>query len=145
MLLERLRGVTGRSAVNAEAVFEEAEQEQRADAAAAVAGAVAAGGEDVRGDADVLVADDLEGLDERDALRAERVDLLVVCDALRLAHQSNLLGLCLARGEYVVRLALGLGLALLGAARRDFDADRRRHQVLLVVGVRACLLQLDAL
>src|ERR1044072_279925 len=101
MLLERLRGVTGRSAVNAEAVFEEAEQEQRADAAAAVAGAVAAGGEDVRGDADVLVADDLEGLDERDALRAERVDLLVVGDALRLAHQPDLLRLGLTRGEDV--------------------------------------------
>src|ERR1700755_2168150 len=144
-LLHGLRAVAGGRGVDAEAVLEEAQEEERAYAAAAVAGAVAAGGQDVRGDADVLVADDLQGLDERDALRAERVDLLVVCDALRLAHQSNLLGLGLARGEYVVRLALGLRLALLGAARGDFDADGRRHEVFLVVGVGARLLKLNAL
>src|SRR5215213_6317994 len=143
-LLDGLRAVARGRGVDAEAVFEEAQEEERAYAAAAVAHR-AAGGEDVGGDADVLLADDPQGLDERDALRPERVDLLVVGDALRLAHQANLLGLGLARGEYVVRLAVGLRLALLGAARGDFDADRRRHKVFLVVGVGAGLLKLYAL
>src|SRR5205085_5488778 len=127
-LHDRLRAVA-RGLFKPQPIFEETEEEERADAARRVARA--AGGEDVGRDADVLLADDLEGFDNRDALRAERIDLLLVGDALRLAHQTHLLGLGLAGGEYVVRLAFGLGLALFGAARGDFDADRGGHKVAL--------------
>src|SRR5947209_19299084 len=108
-LHDRLRAVA-RGLFKPQPVFEETEEEERADAARRVARA--AGGEDVGRDADVLLADDLEGLDEGDALRAEGVDLLVVCDALCLADQTHLLGLGLARREYVVCLALAFASAL---------------------------------
>src|SRR5947209_3720620 len=141
-LHDRLRAVA-RGLFKPQPVFEETEEEERTDAARRVARA--AGGEDVGRDADVLLADDLEGFDNRDALRAERVDLLLVGDALRLAHEPDLLGLGLTRREYVVGLALTFGSALFGASRRNLDADGGGHQVALIVGVRLRLLKLDAL
>src|SRR5437764_1118160 len=142
-LLHGLRAVACGRLLKPQPVFEEAQEEERADAARRVASA--AGGEYVGRDADVLLADDLQGLNERDSLRAERVDLLVIGDALRLAHQTHLLGLGLACREYVVGLALAFGPALFGASRRNFDADGGGHQVALIVCVRLRLLKLDAL
>src|SRR5262245_39136284 len=124
-------------------ITEQVEQEQRAQAAARALGA-AARGHHVGRDAHAFFADDLQSLDQRDALRAERVDLFAISYALRLADQPHLLGLGLAGLRDVMSLAFGLGLALFGAAAGDLDADRGLHQRLLVVGVRAGLLQLDA-
>src|SRR5262245_3770365 len=125
-------------------ITKQIEQEQRAQAAARAFGA-AARGHHIGRDAHAFFADHLQRLDQRDALRAERVDLFAISHALRPANQPHLLGLGLAGLQDVARFALGLGLALFGATAGDFDADRRLHQALLVVGVRFGLLQLDAL
>src|SRR4051812_24355086 len=81
-VLARLRPIL--ACGRAELIAEQVEQEQRAESARAVA--VAARSHHVGRDADVLLADHFQSLDERDTLRAERVDLLAVGDALRLAH-----------------------------------------------------------
>src|SRR6185295_13904937 len=75
----------------------------------------------------------------------KRVDLLAISDALRLTHQTNLLSFGAARLLDVVGLALALSFTLLGSFARNLDTDSRSHQIFLVVSMRLCLLELNAL
>src|SRR6185369_12434305 len=100
---------------------------------------------DVRRDANALLADDFQRLNQRHTLRAKRVDPLAISDALRLTHQTNLLSFGTARLLDVVGLALAFSFTLLGAFARDLDTDSRSHQIFLVVSMRFRLLELNAL
>ena len=51
----------------------------------------------VRSDAHTFLADHLQRFNQRDALRAERVDLFAISDALRFTHQAGLFQLRLCR------------------------------------------------
>ena len=107
---------------------------ERTDTAAAFA--ATAGGHHVRRDANAFSPMTFKRLNQRDTLSAKRVDLFAISDALRLTHQTNLLSFGAAGLLDVVGLALAFRLALLGAFARDLDADRRGHQIFLIVGVR---------
>src|SRR5215218_8807746 len=143
-----LRGLSGRRfftvrSRDVEPVAEEIQQQQRTDAAATFGPTT--GGHNVRRDANALLADNFQRLDERDALSPKSVDLFAISDALRLTHQPDLLGFGSARLLDVMCLALALSFALLGAFARDLDTDSRRHKILLVVSLRLRLLELNAL
>src|SRR6185295_8961585 len=98
----------------------------------------------IRCDANAFLADDFQRLDEGYTLRTKRIDLFAISDALRLAHQTNLLSFGATRLLDVVGLALAFGFALLGAFARDLDTDSRSDQIFLIVSMRLRLLELNA-
>src|SRR5438445_8236967 len=72
-------------------VAEEIQKQERADSTAAIAGAPRS--HNVRRDAHASLADYFQHFNQCDSLSAERIDLFVIGDALRLTHHAPLLGL----------------------------------------------------